>query len=368
MKYIRDIVDVQTKRVFLRLDLNVPVTNGAVSDDFRIKKSFETIDFLRKAGASIVMGSHFEGEGGSLLPVYEYLKARYGDVSFVSDFFPQTPDFSSGKMFLLENLRKYEGEKANSPLFAKHLASFTDVYVNEAFPSAHRAHASIVGIPEYIPGFAGFKFEEEIKNLSRAFNPEHPFLFILGGAKFETKIPLVKKFFEMVDTMFIGGAIANDFFRTQGIQTGESLLSKSDFNLSSFLTPKLILPHDVVVQRGEQSYTKKVLEVSSDEKIVDVGPGSIEELRTKIKEAKIILWNGPLGNYEMGFKNGTLELAKMIAESRALSIVGGGDTVASIAELGLEDKFSFLSTAGGAMLDFLANGTLPGIEALNTSL
>lgn len=365
MKNIRDIQDISHKRVFLRLDLNVPVTDGIVSDDFRIKKSFETIDFLRDAGAHIIVGSHFEGEGGSLRPVFEYLQKRYPEIVFVSEFFPETPEgLSSSTFVLLENLRKYDGEKANDPEFARHLASFADVYVNEAFPSSHRAHASIVGIPKFIPGFAGFKFEEEIKNLSRAFNPEHPFLFVLGGAKFETKIPLVQKFFEMVDTMFIGGAIANDFFRTQGIQTGESLLSKGDFNLSSFLTEKLILPHDVVVQNGETSYVKKVSEVSSQEKIVDVGPDSTESLREKIKEAKIILWNGPLGNYEMGFKNGTLELARMIADSSALSIVGGGDTVASIAELGLEDKFSFLSTAGGAMLDFLANGTLPGIEAL----
>jgi phosphoglycerate kinase len=365
MKHIRDIENISGKRVFLRLDLNVPVTDGIVSDDFRIKNSFETIDFLLEKGAHLVIGSHFEGEGGSLKPVYEYLQKRYTDLVFVYDFFPGTPDDLSLKnLVLLENLRKYEGEKANAPEFAKHLASFADIYVNEAFPSSHRAHASIVGIPQYIPGYCGFKFEEEVTNLSRAFNPEHPFLFILGGAKFETKIPLVKKFFEIADSMFIGGAIANDFFRTEGIQTGESLLSKGDFNLSSFLTPKLVLPHDVVVQNGADSYVKKVSEVSMNEKIVDVGPDSVLTLKEKIQSAKIILWNGPLGNYEMGFKKGTLDLATMIADSSALSIVGGGDTVASIAELGLEDKFSFLSTAGGAMLDFLANGTLPGIEAL----
>jgi len=368
MKTIQDIPDIEGKRIFVRVDLNVPVQNGVVVDDFRIRAALPTIQLLLDKGAHIVLASHFEGEGGSLKPVYEYLKKTYNDLVFVEHYFPETSsDFMQHRIVLLENLRKYEGEKANDPVFAEHLSSLADIYVNESFASSHRPHASFVGIPKYIPSFAGITFMNEVENLSKAFNPEHPFLFILGGAKFETKIPLVKKFSNLADTMFVGGAIANDFFRAKGIRTGKSLLSKGDFNLHEFLSPKLLLPNSVVVEGNEGSVTKDVTKVDEDEKIVDVGLTSIEDLKLVIEQAKTIVWNGPLGNYEAGYKEGTLLLARLVAQSSAHSIVGGGDTVASIADLHLEKDFTFLSSAGGAMLDFLANGTLPGIEALQSS-
>lgn len=368
MKTINDIGDVQGKTIFVRVDLNVPVQNGIVTDDFRIQAAMPTITLLLNSGAHLVLASHFESEGGSLKPVYEYLKKTFNDLVFVERYFPVAPDdIRSHRIVLLENLRQYEGEKMNDPVFGEHLAHMADIYVNESFASSHRAHASFIQIPKYISSYAGLTFMKEVENLSKAFNPEHPFLFILGGAKFETKIPLVKKFSTIADTMFIGGAIANDFFQAKGIRTGQSRLSKGDYNLQEFLGPRLILPDSVIVECDESFSTKTVTQVEENEKIVDVGLASIEALAPVIESAKTIVWNGPLGNYETGYIEGTEALAKLIAQSNAHSIVGGGDTVASIAELNLSDSFTFLSSAGGAMLDFLADGTLPGIEALNSS-
>lgn len=368
MKTIADIGDVTGKTIFVRVDYNVPIVDGKVGDDYRIQKSFQTIDALLAKGAQLVLASHIESEEGSLKPVFEYLKTRY-PVTFVENYSPETPDlahaFAEKSIILLENLRKYDGEKANDPVFAKHLASFADMYVNEAFPAAHRAHASVVGVPQYLPHFAGFVFEEEILNLSKVFVAPHPFVFILGGAKFETKLPLVQKFFPKVDTLFVGGALANDFLKAKGLQTGASLLSKGDFHIEDFFTDKLKLPTDVIVKEEDMTVTKSVNDVKPDDMICDVGPESIEALKPMLANAKCILWNGPLGNYENGFKSATLALAQAIADSPAQSIVGGGDTIASIAELNLTDKFTFISTAGGAMLEFLAKETLPGIEALN---
>ncbi len=366
MKTIKDINELEGKIVFVRSDFNVPIVDGAVGDDFRLIKSFELIDFLLNARAKIILASHIEGGDKTLRPIFKYLKDRY-KISFVENYFPETPefDFSESKIILLENLRQYDGEVKNDEDFSKHLASFADLYINEAFPVSHREHASIVGIPKYISSFAGPVFERETSELARAFNPEHPFLFVLGGAKFDTKLPLVRKFFNLADYIFIGGALANDFFRAKGLNTGHSLLSEIETDLTDFLGDKLILPIDVIVENGGKSIVKKVEDVLPEDTISDVGPESIALLRDRVSSSKFILWNGPLGNYERGFKESTMSLAKIIADSSAMSIVGGGDTVASIAELHVEDKFSFVSTAGGAMLDFLANETVPGINALN---
>jgi len=364
--------DIAGKTVFLRADFNVPVKNGVITDDFRIQKTKHVINFLKQKGARIIMASHFEGEGGSLAPVAKLLSLEY-PIAFIQNYFPDTPTdlheaLKSGEIVLLENLRIYAEEKGNDEAFAKHLASFADMYVNEAFASSHRAHSSIVGIPKYIPSFAGFVFEEEVKELSQALHPEHPFVFILGGAKFETKIPLIEKFFTLADKVFIGGALANDFLKAAGISTGTSLLSNTSVDIKKFLTDKLIMPFDVRVKSGGGSIVKKVSEITETDYIVDVGPETMKSVCPVIGSAKYVLWNGPLGNYELGFKESTLSLAKCIAESDSMSLVGGGDTVASIAELNLSEKFSFISTGGGAMLDFLANETLPGIKALNKSL
>jgi phosphoglycerate kinase len=349
----------------------VPIVEGKIENDFRIKQSLPTVNFLREAGAKIIAISHIEGKGSSSLrPVFEYFKKLF-PVTFVEKYpsvelTAAVSEMKDGEMVLLENLRNDPREKANDDVFSKELAALGDLYVDEAFSAAHRKHASIVGIPKFIPGFAGLLFKKEVENLSLAFNPPKPFLFVLGGAKFETKMPLVQKFIKSADTIFIGGALANDFFREHGFEVGRSVVSEGKLDLKEILASKKIsLPLDVRVENSLGRLVKTPDQVGKEDSMWDAGPAAIVQLKELVSSSQFVLWNGPLGNYEIGFKEATEEFAKIIAESGIKSIVGGGDTVASIESLGLQDKFTFLSTAGGAMLDFLANETLPGIEALS---
>jgi 3-phosphoglycerate kinase len=374
MKTLKDIENLKGVTVLVRADFNVPIKNAVVVEDFRIRAALPTIEFLRKGGAKIVLMSHLEsidGGKGTLLPVADRLKKLDIPVTFVENIRnarAAIETLNEGECILLENLRTFEGEKTNDKKFAQELASLADIYINEAFSASHREHASIVGVPQYIPGYAGLQLEREITNLSKAFQAPHPFLFALGGAKFETKLPLIQKFLDSADTLFVAGALANDIFKAKGYEIGESLVSKGDIDLSPYTNnPKVILPIDVTVAPRE---IKNIGTLTPTDKIMDAGPQTIEMLRHKISEAKFILWNGPLGLYEDGYQGPTLELAKMIGEATsrgAETIVGGGDTLAAIATLRIEDKFTFISTGGGAMLDFLALGTLPAIEALEKS-
>jgi len=372
MKSIKDLKDIKGKKIVLRVDLNVPMNNGKIIDDFRIKKVIPTILFLQKKGAKIIIISHIGDDGKeSLLPVADRMKKYIKEVSFI-----KTPIFSNetegkiremknGEIFMLENLRSETGEKKNSPSFARALSRYGDIFVNDAFSVSHREHASVVGITKYLPGYAGLQFIAEVENLSKAFNPSHPFLFILGGAKFETKIPLVKKFLRQADNIFIGGAIANDFFKAKGYEVGTSLLGPSNFQIPLLLKAKnLIIPTDVEVSKNSKNRFTKSQEVNPDEMIVDIGPESILKLKELINKSEFILWNGPLGKYEVGFGGATEEILKAISKSKAKSIIGGGDTVALISKLKIEDKLGFVSTGGGATLDFLSKGTLPGIRVL----
>jgi phosphoglycerate kinase len=356
MKNITELADLKDVRVLVRLDLNVPIDqSGHVVDDFRIRKSLPTINYLREKGARLILISHIETKDKPTLePVAKYFKKLGVDCFFEKNY----KKVLAGKedIILLENLREHEGEKKNDKKFAKELASLADIYVNEAFSVSHREHASVCAITEFIPSYAGFQFDSEVKELAKVFTPEHPFIFILGGAKFETKLPLVDKFIDIADKVFIGGALANDFFRAQGKDIGDSLVSNPAPDLSKFLSnPKLMLPVDHVLKGTA---------------IMDAGMKTVEVLRKEVEKAKFILWNGPVGAYEGGYRVATLEIAEMIAEATskgAKSFVGGGDTLATIAELKLEDSFTFVSTGGGAMLDYLAKGTLPGIEALKNN-
>jgi phosphoglycerate kinase len=308
-------------RVFVRVDWNVPVDEkGEVADSSRIEVSLKTIEYIKNKGGVPVIASHFGREGDSILPVIEFARKKYVILAEGCEF--------------LENLRIDKREEANDEGFAKELASKAEIYVNEAFSVSHRAHASLVGVPKLLPHFAGFRFLEEFEKLSEAFNPEHPFLFILGGAKFETKLPLVQKFLETADDIFIGGALA-----AKAVEMSDS----SGIPLAD--NPKIIFP-------------------VGDIAALDANTETLALLTEKIKAAKFVLWNGPLGNYEKGFIAGTTALARLLAESGAKVITGGGDTENVIDDLGVYEKFYFISLAGGAMLDFLAKGTLPGIEAL----
>ncbi len=372
MKSIKELKNLSGKKVILRVDFNVPVKDGKVLDDFRIKKAIPTILFLQKNGAKVIMISHIgTDEKESLLLVDKVIRKHLKNFEFI-----KTPIFSDetekkinemkkGEIVLLENLRSETGEVKNSPSFARALSRYGEIYVNEAFSVSHREHASIVGITKYLPGYAGLQFMDEIENLSKVFNPKHPFLFILGGAKFETKIPLIKKYLRMADSIFIGGAIANDFFRTRGYEIGESLVGPNNFQIPLLMKSKnLILPIDVKVTKNSKNRFINPTDVLLDEKIVDIGPKSIENLKELINKAEFILWNGPLGEYENGFGGATEEVLKLIAKSKAYSVIGGGDTVALITKLKIEDKLGFVSTGGGATLDFLSKGTLPGIRVL----
>lgn len=323
-------------RVLIRTDWNLPVTEaGDILDNSRLIATTKSIAFGLEKKAKIIVMSHL-GDGKDSLKIVVAEAQKFfpnTQIKFVADPFSEEGkniviNLQDGEIAVLENLRFWEKEKDNNYDFAKNLAALGDIYINEAFPSSHRRHASIVGVPKFLPHFAGFRFMEEYQKLSLAFNPEHPFLFILGGAKFETKLPLVEKFLTIADHIFIGGEIA---FHVLSLPLAQN--------------PKIILP-------------------IGDITALDASAETLAMLSRKIKEAKFILWNGPLGNYENDYKEGTLNLTKMLAESNAKVIIGGGDTVATIKELDLQNKFYFVSLSGGAMLDFLGNGTLPGIEAL----
>ena len=378
MRSIKTIKNLRGKTALVRVDFNVPIKNGKILDDFRIKKALPTIKFLQKKGAKIVLISHL-GEDGkqSLKLVANYIKKIIGK-----------------NVVLLENIRRHAGEMKNDLNFAKKLAKLGDFYVNDAFSVCHRAHASIIGLPKYLPSYAGFQLEEEIENLSKVVkNKKHPFLFILGGAKFSTKMPLIKKYLKLADYVFIGGALLNDFLKAKGYEVGKSLVDNTKGIKNILKSKKLILPIDVVVKNATNSAmaesvaSRKVNEVKKNEIILDVGRESIKMIEPYIKKSKLILWNGPLGKYENGGDKATKKILKLVLKSKSQVVIGGGDivTVLSKLESRLTDGQArnparnashndaggyklkpnvFVSTGGGATLDFLVNGTLQGIKAL----
>lgn len=358
-------------RVLLRSSLNVPVQKGVVTNAFRMKESLQTIETLASRGARVVVCAHLGQEPtNSLRPVYEALKTITNAPLFFVDEVTGTrareavSKLKDGEVLILENVRREAGEASNDPALAEALARLGDLYVNDAFSDSHRAHASIVGVPALLPHFAGPNFIKELNGISPARAPQSPSLAIIGGAKFLTKEPLVERLLETYDRVFIGGALANDFFKAQGYEMGKSLVSGTS-HVSKYLeNKKLILPASVVVQNPNGREEKLPNELTPLDSVLDIGQQSVVALAPYIKEAKSILWNGPLGNFENGFKEGTEAVVRQVAESSAHSVIGGGDTVAAIEYLKLNGRFSHVSSAGGAMLDFITHGTLAGIEAL----
>jgi len=380
MKSIKSIPGLKGKTVLVRVDYNVPikeVKNGKkvlykILDTRRIESSFKTIDFLLKKKAKVVLIAHLGKGEESLQPVALYLK-KYYDMLFITDDIASNSckdaitNAQQSTVILLENIRRYPGEEKNSTSFAKALASLGDIYVNDGFSVSHRAHASIVGIAKLLPPYAGFQLETEAKELSKVLGiVKRPFLFLLGGAKFETKVPLIRRFIKTADEVVIGGAILNSFYKVSGFEVGKSVVDDGfDGQIKRLLTEKnLLLPVDVVVIRGLKTRTVLPYEVEVNDVIVDIGPQSIDLLQKKISKAKLVVWNGPLGWYEKGFTKATVAIAKVIATSPVHAIIGGGDTGAVIEKIAKNKKNIFVSTGGGATLDFLATGTLPGIEAL----
>jgi phosphoglycerate kinase len=376
MKSVTSLTEAELRgtRVLLRVGFDVPVADGVVVNDFRIREALPTIDFLMSHGARVVLLSHIGRDPGeTLAPVHAAL-SKYMRVTFVSDLTGPSVQsavdaLQDGEAVLLENVRSHPGETANDDALARILASLCTMYVNEAFSVAHRAHASIVGIPKFVPSYAGIGFAKEVEELSKAFSPSSPSVFVIGGAKFDTKLPLVKKFMNLYEHVFVCGALAHDVWEARGISVGASLTSDVPLTDTDIIaSPKVELPVDVRIQSLDGATRVDVpRRITSADNVMDAGPTTVENILSKLTPGGTLLWNGPLGFYERGFVEATQAFADGAARSGARTIVGGGDTVAAIEQLGLNHKFTHVSTAGGAMLEYLEKGTLPGIDALNKS-
>lgn len=362
-------ISLEGKTALVRVDFNVPFEKGKIIDDFRIQKTLPILQDIRRRGAKLVLLSHLteKKQHRSFIPLLSELQKKCGikiDFAHTISEAKETLKNEKTEAVLLENLRVFPGEEKNDPKFARQLASLGDIFVNESFSQSHRANASIVRLPKLMPSFAGPIFAEEVKKLGEAFHPRHPFVCIIGGVKFRTKVPVLDHMLEKADSVFIGGAIANTFLYAAGCNVGKSPIEK-DSVLSirkKFLNhAKLILPVDARL-RGKK--VRKVSDIGSNDYLFDIGPESTDLLKQQLKGAATVLWNGPLGFVEKGYDDSTLELIRILSRMKAHIIIGGGDTAAIIRKMKLEHKFYHLSTGGGAMLEFLAKGTLPGIEAL----
>ena len=377
MRSVQDIPVLENIPVLLRTSLNAEVVDGKVTSDFRLRSALPTIQYLQQRHARVVLSSHISGQGTeSLRPMYEAMRAwipglTFCEVSTGARARHAVRSLEPGGVVMLENLRRDKGEERNSPEFVRLLAELADVFVQDSFDTCHRRHASIVGVPELLPSYAGMQVVREVTELSKARVPKSPSLAIIGGAKFTTKQPVLEALLARYDRVFVGGALANDFMVESGYNVGASLVSLDADKLAIrklLGNPKLMLPLDeVVADPDATSGVGDVVSLSAvprTKAVLDDGPKTVGALASRAASARTIVWNGPLGLYERGFTEGTEELAKAIAASSAYSVVGGGDTVAAIERLGISQRFSFISTGGGAMLDYLAHGTLPGITAL----
>lgn len=384
-KTIRD-TDVKGKRVLVRVDFNVPLDDGKVADDTRIRAALPTIQYLIEQGARVILMSHLGRPKGKvreelrLTPVAERLAELLDrPVAMAVDCVGEEVEAAvdrlrPGDVLLLENLRFYPGEEANDPEFVSRLASLGEVYVNDAFGTAHRAHASTEGVAHRLPAVAGFLMEKELNFLSKALeNPEQPFVAILGGAKISDKIGVVDNLLGKVDALLIGGGMANTFLKAQGYQVGQSLVEEESLPLAQELLDKvgrkLVLPVDVVVadkfDAEAQSKIVGVEEVPPEWRILDIGPATVERFAQELYTAKTVVWNGTMGVAEFPqFAAGTQAIIEMLAESQATTIVGGGETTAAVQQAGLVEKMTHVSTGGGASLEFLEGKTLPGVAAL----
>lgn len=363
--------DIRGRRIVLRSALNVPLEGGRVADVFRLVESLRTIEHLASRGARVAVLAHIgRANTDSLRVVWEEMKKHTAlPIRFEGDVAGSAAKravnaLKDGEVLLLENVRRERGETTNDSELAKVFASYGEVFINDAFADSHRAHASIVGIPKHIPGYAGSNFMKEYEGILPARTPPSPSLAVIGGAKFLTKEPLLRRLLDTYDRLAIGGALANDFLAAKGYEVGKSLTSRSPHAAELLKNSKLIIPEDVVVSGPGGDDVKKANDVGPSDRIVDIGPATLATLAPYITKARLILWNGPLGNFENGYADATGALARLITGSRAHSVIGGGDTITAIGNLGITDRFSFVSTAGGAMLEFVARGTLPGIEAL----
>jgi phosphoglycerate kinase len=370
LKLITEVQDLKGKTVVVRASCNVPLVDCKVRNSFRLRRALPTLNFLREQGAKVIIISHIGRDvEDTLKPVFEELNQTlpmtWGGVITDETFADIKEGMQDGDIVFCENLRQDAREEDNSPELVSAIAKYADIYVNDAFAEAHRDHASTLGLAEVLPAYAGITLAEEVNELQKVMSPNQPSLFMLGGAKFETKMPLVEKYLELYDHVFVGGALANDVLKARGLEVGKSLVSDISLEGATFLwSEKMIVPIDVVVEGPAGVVTKSADAVAPDEKIFDMGPETVILLSKYIKEAKTILWNGPFGNYEAGFEESTEAVANLVAESEGFSVLGGGDTVAAVEKLGLNEKFGFISIGGGSMLTLLENGSTPVLDKL----
>ena len=388
-KTVKDI-DLKEKRVLARCDFNVPMDqNQNITDNRRIVSALPTIKYLLEQNCKLVLCSHLGRPKGefkpeySLKPVAKELSKLLGkEVIMANDVVGEdakskAKNLKNGEILLLENLRFHREETDNDPEFAKELASFGEVFVNDAFGTAHRAHASTEGVAHYLPAVSGFLIEKELKFLGNAVNnPERPFVAILGGAKVSDKIGVIDSLLEKVDTLMIGGGMAYTFFKAQGYEVGNSIcemdkldLAKEAMEKAEQKGVKLMLPVDTKVGKEFKPDTESKIvsytEIPADWEGFDIGPETIKMFEDELRKAKTVVWNGPLGLFEFDqFAIGTNAIAKVLSEIDATTIIGGGDSAAAVKKAGLEDKMTHISTGGGASLEFLEGKKLPGIEAL----
>ncbi len=388
-----DDLAVKGKRVLVRADLNVPVADGKVTDATRIERQAPTIKELAEAGARVIVLSHFDRPKGKVVPsmslkvLLEPLSRAVGrKVAFAEDCIGPKAQaavaaLKDGDVLLLENTRFHKGEEENDSAMARELAALGDIFVNDAFSAAHRAHASTDGVARLLPNAAGRSMQAELTHLQKALaHPERPLLAVVGGAKVSTKIALLENLVKRVEVLVIGGAMANTFLAAQGIKVGKSLYEPDHLETARKILQAakdsgaaILLPTDVVVAKefktGAAHRIVGVGEIAEDEMVLDVGPASIAEFEKRLTDTRTLVWNGPFGAFETApFDKGTVAAAKAVAKAtRAgalLSVAGGGDTVAALAHAGVEDDFTYVSTAGGAFLEWLEGKELPGVEAL----
>ena len=367
---LTDVPDVRGKYVLVRASLNVPIVAGCITNQFRIVRAVPTINRLRQAGARVIVIAHIgRAQTDTLQPVSEALKAlvphTFVPHTLGADVDSARAAMVDGDVLLLENVRQDSRETDDDGSYATALASLADMYVNDAFAASHRNHASLTGVAGRLPTYFGLNFMHEYDELSKATTPQHPSLFVLGGAKFDTKMPLVEKYLHTYDHIFIGGALANDIFKARGFEVGESLVSEVSLKDSPLMQhDQIVTPVDVIVDGPAGRRVCAPHEVLADERIMDAGPDTIAFLAPYVTAAATILWNGPLGNYEAGYGEQTERLAHLIAEATGYAVIGGGDTIAAVENLRVQTSIGFMSTAGGAMLTFLESGTLPAIDAV----
>jgi phosphoglycerate kinase len=386
--------DLRGKRALVRVDFNVPMHEGVITDDTRLRAALPTIEELRKGGAKVILISHFDRPKGkrvetmSLRPIVdrlsELLEAR---VAFADDCIGEVAEraegfLQPGGVLLLENLRFHAGEEANDPNFAKQLAALGDIYVDDAFSAAHRAHASTEAVAHLLPAYAGESMRRELEALDKALgNPERPVLGIVGGSKVSSKLDLLRHLVTKLDKLAIGGGMANTFLYAQGHDVGASYCEKEladtareIIGLAGRNSCKLFLPLDIVVAEkmaaGAAARVRGLGEVDDDERILDAGPETVARLKRAMDNSKTLIWNGPLGVFEIPpFDKGTIEAAKHAAglakASKLVAVAGGGDTVAALNAAGVTDDFTFVSTAGGAFLEWMEGKRLPGVQALD---